>query len=199
MPCVAAVSLGFSELRQITEAWLLTTEPYCEIANRLGTDEKTIDYFEKLFFNVRDRLHARDWIAKIIWGSPTDRAGNKDGVMTENQRGILYRWIGHCGGPLVLDSMVAALAPGAIPQQLEDVDPWFDDALAQSIRTRVIAAAQLLDVNKKNALQLIKLALRQIRAAKRTAGTSPNAGDDHAKKILEAFEHDYYQQIFRPK
>jgi len=38
-----------SQSRTTLEAWLLTTEPYAEIARRLSISELTIDYFEKLF------------------------------------------------------------------------------------------------------------------------------------------------------
>lgn len=61
------------ERRQILEARLLTSEPFAEIAKQFDTDAGTIDYYEQLFFNVRDRLKNTDWIAKTILGSPQDR------------------------------------------------------------------------------------------------------------------------------
>ena len=38
------------------EARLLTSESFAEIAARFATEAPVIDCFEKLFFNVRDRL-----------------------------------------------------------------------------------------------------------------------------------------------
>jgi hypothetical protein len=179
------------QLRQIAEARLLTSESISDIAKRFVTDEKAIDYFEKLFFNVRDRLHARDWIAKVILGSPQDRAPNKDGIITAGQRGFLYRLFGHSGGPLALDAMIGGLSPRAMPQQIEDVGAWLDDALAQIVRSRAAQAASVFTINKYNVMHIMKLALREKRAAAVSqAGADPRQLDlgKHAENVVTTLD-----------
>jgi hypothetical protein len=78
-----------TERRQILQAWLLTKEPYPAIAKRFAMDEKTVDYYEEIFFNVRDRLDNKDWIAKTIIRQREYLAANRRGVMSEDQRGFL--------------------------------------------------------------------------------------------------------------
>src|SRR3954447_17001009 len=75
------------ERRQILEARLLTNESYEEIANRYATSAKVIEYYEKLFFHVRDRLDSSGWIHKVIQGPRNDRCDNKTGVITDDERG----------------------------------------------------------------------------------------------------------------
>ena len=54
-------------------ARLLTSETFEEIAQYFGTSAGTIDYFEKLFFNVRDRMQCRGWILKAAVIGPRSR------------------------------------------------------------------------------------------------------------------------------
>ena len=63
-------------LRQVLEARLLTVEPLAEIANRFATEPLTIEFYEALFFNVRDRLSHKDWIAKVIRSPSGDQVGH---------------------------------------------------------------------------------------------------------------------------
>lgn len=75
------------QLRDVLEAWLLTVEPFSEIANRFATDPLTIEFYEALFFNVRDRLSNKDWIAKVIRAPSGDLSPNTSGATSEDQRG----------------------------------------------------------------------------------------------------------------
>ena len=94
------------ERRQILEARLLTAESFAEIAMRFATKAAMIDYFEQLFFNVRDRMDCRDWLIRVIKGPPEDRVPSRDGVLTVGQRGYVYRLFGYYGGPKILDAVV---------------------------------------------------------------------------------------------
>ena len=56
------------ESRQILEASLLTTKSFAEIADQFATEPRAIEYFEGLFFNVRDRFSNSFWIRQVIRG-----------------------------------------------------------------------------------------------------------------------------------
>ena len=147
-------------MQHILQARLLTTETFAQIAGRLGTNELVIQFYADLFFDVRDRLEARDWIMKVILGPPELRSKfNKDGTLTDAQRGVLYRLFAYRGGPLVLDSLIAGIGNLNRPTRAEDVAEWMDGSLQEIIRTRAVMAARLFEVNSKNAMRLLKLAL----------------------------------------
>src|SRR5205814_1447510 len=146
----------------------------------------------------RDRLNARDWIAKVILGPPDDRAANKDEVMSENQQGFLFRLFAYHGGPLVLNAMVSGMTIKSVPQRAEDIAPWFDDAMGQIVRSRSAAAAQVLEVNKHSVFRLLKLALIAQRANKGSAGASPGVSEQHLAHIVKTLDRDYYKQMLPP-
>lgn len=49
-----------------TEARLLTTLPMTVIAKDSCTAPTAVEWYEKIYFNVRDRLHAHDWIVNHV-------------------------------------------------------------------------------------------------------------------------------------
>ena len=93
------------------QARLLTGEPLVLIAKRFEVTLGVIEYYEKLFFNVCDRLHCRDWIAKIIRGEELDPKATTESELTEIHETRMLRWIGYHGGPMLLDAVIGAIAP----------------------------------------------------------------------------------------
>lgn len=167
------------EPRQVLEARLLTRETPEEIAIRFATTPEAIDYYEKLFFDVRDRLECGDWIHRIVVGSRDEYRGKKTGNMTSADRGYVLKLFAYAGGPLALDAVVRGLILKTPPQRIEDVSPWFDDALNQLVQTSAAAAATTLQLNRKNMLQLMKLAIR-------TNATAAAAQEEREGTELEA-------------
>jgi hypothetical protein len=143
------------EQRQILEARLLTSETFDEIAERFVTAAQTIECFEQLFFNVRDRMQATDWLIKAIQGPHEDRARSRDGVMTPAQRGFAYRHFAYFGGPLILDAVVMCLS------RQQDEDSCLDEATRDVVSSRAALATSLLVVDGQNVMRLLKLALRE--------------------------------------
>jgi hypothetical protein len=180
-----------TEWRQILEARILTQEPLSEIAKRFLTSDKAIELYEALFFNIRDRLNCRDWIAKQIIGPRECLVPSRHGTLTEDQRGFLYRLFAYHGGPLALDALIAGLSPDKLPPSRQDLAGWFDDALVQLVRSRAVAAAGVLDVDRNNVLHLLKLALRQKHTATSKAGRhaqQADLDDGQLEKIMAAVE-----------
>ena len=126
----------------------------------MGADESTVKMFADLFFDVRDRLEARDWIMKVILGPAELRSKfNKDETLTIAQRGFLYRLFGFYGGPLVLDALIAGIGGREMPVSAAEVAEWIDNSLQEIVRTRAAMAARVFDVNRNNVITLLKLAL----------------------------------------
>lgn len=109
------------------EARILARQTDDEIATRTGLAPAVVGWYEVLFFNVRDRLNARDWIICRAIGSGFSVACQ--------DLGQVLRAVGYLGGPAALDVMLAASAE--TPQQTEGVSPdpmLRDDDLLASAR-----------------------------------------------------------------
>ena len=97
--------------RQLLEANLLINEPLEAIGNRFSISSEAVDCYEKLFFNVRDRLQNSGWIANIIQGPHQHIAPNRQLTSRQQREGHVYRLFAHGGGPIILEAMMAALCP----------------------------------------------------------------------------------------
>jgi hypothetical protein len=75
-----------------------------EIGALCALAPETVHWFEALHFCVRDRLQARDWIAKVI--GPGLLCGFTREEMTKIWMALAYH-----GGPLVLDLVMALTSP----------------------------------------------------------------------------------------
>jgi hypothetical protein len=64
------------------------------------------------------------------------------------------------GGPLALDALIHPLAQSKPPQRNGDLKPWCEEVFGHLIRTKAAAASLTLDFTNKNAMQFIKLALK---------------------------------------
>jgi hypothetical protein len=148
-----------------------------------------IDYYEKLFFHVRDRLSASDWILQVIKGPRRSYRDNASAEMTEANRGYVLRLFAYYGGPLVLDAAISGMVPKAMPQRAEDVRGWFDEVLCQLVKSNAAAAASALEMNQKNMIQMMKLAVNMNAAKAKQRGNAPQVYDDsYFEKVLAAIE-----------
>jgi hypothetical protein len=159
------------ELRDILQARLLTGESFADIATRLGSDPATIEFYGALFFDVRDRLQNRNWIA--LTALRPDRIANfgSGEAISADERAYLYRWTAYSGGPLALDALIGSIGGGAMPEGAADVRAWFDELLRAKVRAWAVAAAQMYRPDAKDSLRLIrKHLLATIRARKNADG-----------------------------
>ena len=165
------------ERRQILEARLLTSESIEGDRTPLRRAPKAIEYYEKLFFDVRERLECRDWILKVIIGPRSAYRNNKTGVMGDAERGYVYKLFAYYGGPQVLDAAISGLGSTTMPQRAENVEDWFNDALGRSCESSAAAAAAALQLNQQSLLQMLKLALSMRTGADTPAGTRAERPD----------------------
>jgi hypothetical protein len=112
------------------EARLLAGQATDVIDSIVGVSRDVVETYEALFFNVRDRLHARDWItaAAVGWW-PFDPARGRDA------RTVLRAFAYH-GGPLILDAVLPYLLEGRLR-----LPPSSDTSTPEGQFDRVIRAA----------------------------------------------------------
>lgn len=170
-----------TEWKAILQSRILTGETDEEVAHRFATLPGVITWYERLFFNVRDRLTCHDWVVKSVLGTAASRIANTDGSHTEYQRDLTYKLFGYFGGPMVLDVVISGFVAGELPSEASQIPNWFDKTLKTLIRSKATAAARLFEVNKYNIMQLFEIQLGIMNTE-----LQPGAGDketSHEKNI----------------
>jgi hypothetical protein len=130
-----------------------------QVASRCGLSADAVDAFERLFFDVRDRLDAPDYIALVAIGPrlyDDATAGDPD---------IVLRLYGYNYGPLAVDAVLDALGgtPAASPEE--------------DYRRRVVhaaLAARSLPADPANAPALLRL-VRHYDLLRDEEGDGPHA------------------------
>lgn len=188
------------------EARLLAGQGFDEIAVELNTIPEAIEWYEAMFFNVVDRLHARDWITRtvivpaILRQSPAARLApvalddhallpaqqaNFDEFMSLPFYDATLKLFAYAGGPLAVDFFLHGFRAGRRLVSLDDAGGWLDGILSDTVRRRVSAAAQVMPVNKFNSVELVQcwLQLRQLEIA----DEDPNRHRSKLEKHIQAF------------
>ena len=157
-----AIYRGEPTRRMLAEAWILSGQCDAEVGQRLGIEPAVVGQYERLFFNVRDRLHARDWIIFVACDCPVD-------PREPHTLASVVRLLAYIGGPLVLDVVLVSMGMStglSVGHPLRAVD----EAMITKVRL-------LVDVltNPPRGRMAIRLwgQLREIEARRPKAAASP--------------------------
>jgi hypothetical protein len=66
--CSEELSADYPLEKGFLESYLLTRLSYDEIAEKLKLKRKTVEFYEKTFFNIKDRLDDLPWIMNVVIG-----------------------------------------------------------------------------------------------------------------------------------
>jgi hypothetical protein len=101
-------------LRWEVEARLLTTEPFEQIAAKCDSTRQVIHAYEKVFFNVRDRLEATGYIINVVIG------GDIIVSLKEDDVGLILKLYAIGGGVAVLETVLDFFRhPPVVPERPE--------------------------------------------------------------------------------
>lgn len=157
------------EGRRQLEAWLLTADSVEQIADRLQLDVHVIYYFALIFFDVHDRLSARDWVyLTLLKPHAMGQLATADEARWRTWRVVAY----YCGAELLHDLLNAGMRSKK-PSTAAELADWLDDDLQRTITHRTFESAMQLAPD--DALRLFKLALTSIR-------TGPTSADETARQ-----------------
>jgi len=168
-----------TEWRSITQARLLTGDSAAFIASYAGTLPRAIEIYEKLFFNVQDRLANKDWIVKTVLGTASQRSSNRYDTMTDHQRDVLYKLFGYFGGPIMLDSVISGFAARDIPTDPRHVPGWYDRTMKNFIKRKATMEAYRFESDKFKVIELMHIHLAIMSAEKSSGGDDT----DYAKAV----------------
>jgi hypothetical protein len=135
------------------EARLLAAEPFASIAKKTALDVATIEVFERVFFNVLDRLDATDFVANRCVGKSLNSR------LTEDDFDSLLRAYGYHCGAAVVDELVTTFA-GDIrrPETPAEVSDLFSRDVCRTLLRKAALAARTLPVSDvKTAIKLLQV------------------------------------------
>lgn len=151
----------------IIETRLLAGQSYDEIAHGLKTVPLTVEYYDKLFFDVADNRDHRDWIVSqvfvpAIWDRDhvldTMPDADKVQVVMNPFFDPTVKIFAYWGGPVMADFFLLGIRPQAAhidnyEQIPELIHEWFKDIIAR----RAVHAGTLFNVNRYTVTTLMDL------------------------------------------
>lgn len=190
----------------ITQARLLAGQDYELIAKGLCTIPETIDWYEKLFFNIGDRLDRRDWITAhvLLPAIMRNRARTREGadIVTGGLMGMLrqdisiaqpfldasLKFFAYFGGPYMVDIMITGFQAGKKLESVEHLAAWFDSHVSMTIRRRCAQAAMQFEVNKYNVMDLFAVhnAIMALEKSTDNIESQQSTTERHIQGMLEA-------------
>lgn len=176
------------EVAFMIEARLLARQSKEDIAVELDTIPEAIEWYEKLFFNVKDRLRSHDWIMKHVLVPAVERSSARP----EQQSGrpgrkpiaeafydASLKCFAYYGGPIAVDFMLSGFNRGMEPQTRDDLSPWLDAHTALAAKRRSAMAVGQFEVDKWNVMDLFAFHARLMEIEK---------SEEHASKARSEIE-----------
>lgn len=183
------------------EARLLANQSYDQIADEAGTLPAAIDWYEALFFNVRDHLKKRDWIFSNVLAPAMMRAkveaGDSDGFESfstfKNSEvakpffdGSL-KFFAYFGGPYLVDHLITGFRAGQPLESLDNIDQWYDRTMGSLVRRRSTQAAGQFEINKFNVTELFQVhhAIMALERSQDNIDAQKSTTERHIQALLE--------------
>jgi len=123
------------------EARLLADESFEQIASKTGCSVETLEWYERLFFNVKPRLRHPDYIMTTVIG-PSVHSG-----MAASEYDILWKVFGYLYGPIVLDSFIHCTNNRSHPASAEEVDALMSDDIRSTLKRKAAIAVRTYTLN----------------------------------------------------
>lgn len=162
-----------SRKAELIEARILAGQSNDAIAHELCGRPQIIEWYEKIFFNVRERLHAHDWIVDQVLmpaylkTHPLDPAPKQGKKRVEPQPGwfdvsepffdCTVKFFAYFGGPFLLDHVITGFRRGAVATSRDAVTDWYDDHMPNRLRQLTTQLATTCRFNKIDALKLFEI------------------------------------------
>jgi hypothetical protein len=156
-------------LRFAIEARILADQTDEEIAQAAGVDPTLIVWYEKLFFNVREKLLNNDYILTVAIG-PAIYTG-----MNEREYDLLWKVFGYVYGPKVLDAFIKSTTKPFRPKDDAETEACIVADIKSSLRRKAMIAARTFAINNFSQSELLNVYTRFLEIEKE--GESGSAKD----------------------
>lgn len=152
--------------RAIIEARVMARDMPVNIAHYSNCDEKIVEAYEAVFFDVREKLDRKDYVTAVIFGHKTQE------FVREKNYGMIWKLLAYAGGPHVLDAAMSKLTTPSWVNNPENVASFFQEAALSTIKKKAALAAMTVDVNSNTQLDLLATFVKfvEIERTTETAG-----------------------------
>lgn len=165
-------------MRYEIEARLLSGESFKDIADRCGLPEVTIEFYEKLFFNVTDRLKNKMYVFHIAIGDQLHRG------MTDRDYGILWKIYGYVRGPEMLDFLIGTFSDWSRPVGLMQAEQQLTEDHKSTMRRKAALASRMTGINQHTADRLIELHTKIMEVENSAGSGSPEGVQQNIQVML---------------
>ncbi len=155
------------------EARILACQPLAEIADRVCAPLNAIIYYEKLFFNVTDRIEKPGYILHQVIG-PSVHKG-----LSDRHYDVLWKLYGYFYGPVVLDSLITTCQSPSKLQDPKQLDEFFANDARSSIRRKSAVAARTMPINSYTQIPIIELHAKMLEL-------ETDKGEDQSHNLIMA-------------
>ncbi len=151
-------------LRYMIEARILANQPFHEISELTGVSFETIKLYEKLFFNVLDKLNNRDYLMACVIG-PSVYAG-----LNDREYDVLWKLYGLCYGHRVLNSFISTTTSNFIPTSDAEINAALAEDTKAAIQRKAAVIARCYSVNPFSQSELLNIYFRGLELEKEKGG-----------------------------
>jgi len=175
----------YRHLRSAIEARLLARQTSAEIAALHGCHTDTVDAYEALYFNVRDRLDYSDFVQNCLLNPLVL------GRTTALDRGTFWKLFGYAGGPLMLDAVMAELPKASRVKRRKNAQKNMDATAVWLVKLKAALAALSLAVGSDTEVFLIRTLVKYIKLERTTAARdqATSSIEDNLAAMLAVFPY----------
>jgi hypothetical protein len=166
-------------VRSEVEARLLADDQLANIARRVATEVEVIEAYERLFFNVRERLADRGYLMHCVLGPAVHRG------FQASEYDLMWKLFALLGGPLAVDLMVDQSVGHARPDRASDLKYFVADVAQNDLRRVAMLALKTLRINNFNAMEIIDKFLKLVEL-ERAGGTGAGIAAEAVKQNVDA-------------
>ena len=150
------------DIALIIEARLLSGASVEQIAHDCKTIPETIEWYEKIFFNVQAFLEHHDWIVSNVL-LPAVEKMPKDDPKKEKKKikeivkphlDMTLKFFAYFGGPIVCDTMISGFRRNSQVKNVEDLSDYFNEQFARQLQIRSTQAAGRFEITPFNIMEL---------------------------------------------
>lgn len=156
------------------EAHILAREDNFEIGFRCGAAPAVVEAYEQLFFNVREKLQHRKYIANVVMGPAVHRG------LSEREFDLLWKLYGYNIGSHVLDALEDKFANPMWCGTPDGVGAAIQDDAISTLKLKSALAAKTVAVNGHTQLALLEQFTKFVEVERNT-----DSSGKAAEQILE--------------
>lgn len=149
-------------LKHSIEAHILARETNKEIGFKLGCGPEVVEAYEKIFFNVREKLSHREYIINVVLAESVTRG------LSDRHYDLLWKMFGFSGGPHVLDAMIDRIGVSSWCARKDGVPKFFNDAALNIMKKKAAIASLTVPINTNTHLHLIEAFVKYVEIERTT-------------------------------